>query len=84
MLVYLSVETYKKKNTVVGILLCIPCFILSGYEHSIADMFYFFSSAKIWQSDALRSVLFIILVLIGNSVGGLILPLLMKAAEDKK
>ena len=83
MLVYLSVDIYKKKNSVIGILICIPAFILSGYEHSIADMFYFFSSTQIWKSQALESVVFIAIVLAGNSLGGLILPLLMKAAGEK-
>lgn len=32
-LMYLAVSTYKEKNTVLGILFCVPVFILSGFEH---------------------------------------------------
>lgn len=78
MLVYLSVEIYKKKNTPLGIILCIPSFILSGYEHSIADMFYY-AASDFNAAELGKSLLFLILVVIGNSIGGLIIPLLMKA-----
>ena len=74
-LMYLAVSTYKEKNTVAGILLCVPVFILSGFEHSIADMFYFGASG-IWS---VRIALFQIAVIIGNSAGGMILPLLSEA-----
>lgn len=78
MLVYLSVEIYKKKNTPLGIILCIPTFIMSGYEHSIADMFYY-AASDCGAEKILPSLLFILLVIAGNSVGGLVIPLLMKA-----
>ena len=73
-LMYTAVETYKKRDTIAGIVFCIPVFILSGFEHSIADMFYFtlagnFSFDAIW---------FIILVIIGNSLGGMFIPLIKK------
>lgn len=71
-LVYLSVDIYRNNQTTMGILLCIPAFILSGYEHSIADMFYF-SAAGIcnWET-----VLYIFMILLGNSLGGLLIPVL--------
>ena len=43
-LMYLAVSIYRDKKTVVGILFCIPVFILAGFEHSVADMFYFAAS----------------------------------------
>ena len=72
MLMYLAVNTYREKNTLAGILFCIPTFILSGFEHSIADMFYFAASGIV----SLRAFGFIALVVIGNSVGGMLLPVL--------
>ena len=71
-LMYLAVSIYKEKNTALGIVFCVPAFILAGFEHSIADMFYFGASG-IWSVDA---VIFIITVIVGNSVGGVLLPLM--------
>ena len=76
-LIYLAVEIYKKKNDVVGILFCIPVFILSGYEHSIADMFYFAASGIV----SLRAFGFIWTVILGNSIGGLLIPVLSKIGK---
>ena len=56
-----------------GILFCIPVFILSGFEHSIADMFYFSLAGTVFQG---RSLLFLLLVVLGNSLGGLFIPCL--------
>ncbi|MDE6302466.1 MAG: formate/nitrite transporter family protein, partial [Clostridia bacterium] len=40
-LMYVAVAIYKEKKSIVGVLFAIPVFILSGFEHSIADMGYF-------------------------------------------
>lgn len=71
-LMYLAVFSYREKNTVVGILFCVPAFIVSGFEHSIADIFYFAASGHF----SLRATLFIFVVLLGNSAGALLLPAL--------
>lgn len=73
-LMFLAVEIFKKYKTPIGILFCIPVFILSGFEHSIADMFYF-GVSSIWDYKIL---LFILFVVLGNTVGGMLLPLLSK------
>ncbi len=71
-LVFLAVDIYRNHRTPLGIVFCIPAFILSGYEHSIADMFYFAASG-IASGQAL---LFIWIVILGNSLGGLLIPAL--------
>lgn len=71
-LMYLAVSTYRDNKTPLGILFCIPVFILSGFEHSIADIFYFGASGII----SLKAFVFIWLVIAGNSIGGMLLPLL--------
>lgn len=76
-LMYTAVYCYKSKGTVAAILFCVPVFILSGFEHSIADMFYFFAA----MSYTPRSILFIITVILGNSVGGLLLPILTETGK---
>jgi formate/nitrite transporter FocA (FNT family) len=84
MLVYLSVEIYRRHKTPLGVILCIPTFILSGYEHSIADIFYFSASSDVWTDAPGYSLLFLLLVLVGNSLGGMLLPLLIRASEGRK
>ena len=58
-----------------GILYGIPLFILSGFEHSIADMFYF-SASDAFVRDTGAAALFLLTVIAGNAVGGVLLPLL--------
>ena len=50
----------------------VAVFILCGFEHSIADMYYFAASGIV----SLRAFGFIWLVIIGNSLGGMLLPVL--------
>ena len=71
-LMYIAVETYKSgiKHRVppcLGILLCVPTFILCGFEHSVADMFYLSASGYLRQS-----VTHLAIVSIGNATGALI------------
>lgn len=56
-----------------------PVFILSGFEHSIADMFYFGASGIF----SLSAALFMLAVVIGNSLGGMLLPALTLIGGQK-
>lgn len=71
-LMYTAVEIYRSKGTSVGIFICIPVFILSGFEHSVADMFYFSLSSL----SPARVPVFIILAVLGNAAGSAALRLL--------
>jgi len=79
-LMYVAVTIYKENNTTIGIIFAIPAFILSGFEHSIADMGYF-AIANIFSLEVLG---FICTVLLGNALGAFILPLLRLAKKEKK
>ncbi len=79
-LMYLAVSTYRDNKTPLGILFCVPVFILSGFEHSIADMAYF-ATAREFSPAAL---LFLLLVLVGNAVGGMFLPALRLLTAPRK
>ena len=79
-LMYLAVSIYKEKNSVLGVLFCVPVFILCGFEHSIADMFYFGASG-IFNA---KIITFELAAVLGNTVGGLILPLLSKLSAENK
>ena len=70
LLMYFAVDTYKTKGTPLGVFIAVPVFIMAGFEHSIADMFYF-SSAMMWNLD---SAVFILTVLLGNLIGCCLLP----------
>ena len=71
-LMYMAVSTYREKGTLAGIFFCVPVFILSGFEHSIANMFYFGASGII----NMDSVIYLAVVIAGNSVGGMAMPIL--------
>ena len=71
-LMYIAVEIFRSKKTPIGVLFGIPVFILAGFEHSIADMFYFGASG-IFDG---KIALFELAAVLGNSVGSVILPLL--------
>ncbi|MBQ7688771.1 MAG: formate/nitrite transporter family protein [Clostridia bacterium] len=73
-LMYLAVSIYRDKQKIVGILFCIPVFILSGFEHSIADIFYFAASGVV----SLQAFGFIWTVILGNTLGAMLLPLLQR------
>ena len=64
-LMYLAVDVYKTKNTLLGVFGCVPGFILAGFEHSIADMFYIVRGG-IFTTEV---VVFLLVVIIGNAVG---------------
>ncbi len=71
-LMYLAVSIFKENKSISGIFFCVPVFILSGFEHSIANMFYFAASDIV----SLEAFGYLWLVILGNSIGGLLMPTL--------
>ena len=73
--IYIGVEGYKSVPHEVGKYLAlffgVMVFILSGYEHCVANMFYF-SLAGVWN---MRAVVCLLVMTAGNAVGGVIFPL---------
>lgn len=78
-LMYAAVWIFREKHTIAGILFCVPVFILAGFEHSIADLFYFFL-AGLFSGKA---ALFLLLAVVGNTLGGLLIPLLRRLAGER-
>lgn len=64
-MMYLAVDNYRKSKSWLFVIMPIVIFILSGFEHSIANMFYL-SLADAWGVDALRIT---IIAIVGNAVG---------------
>jgi formate/nitrite transporter FocA (FNT family) len=71
-LMYLAVSIYRDKQSISGIFFCVPVFILSGFEHSIANMFYFATANIV----SLKAFIYLWIVIVGNALGGMLLPAL--------
>lgn len=76
LLIYVCVEIWKRHKKLIGIVFCVPAFILCGFEHSIADMFYFFNG----RSFSVPSLLFILIVVAGNAFGAVFFHSLLTLA----
>ncbi|MBO5686842.1 MAG: formate/nitrite transporter family protein [Alistipes sp.] len=68
-MMYLAVDSFRKSKSWLFVVMPIVIFILSGFEHSIANMFYL-SLAGEWGVDALRITA---IALVGNAVGSWLL-----------
>lgn len=75
LLMYIAVDNFKTSTNgkYLGILLCVPAFILAGFEHCVADMFYASVGGTLAQLPAI--VAFIALVTLGNALGAFLIPL---------
>ena len=69
-LMFIAADYYKTRKKYLATFICVPVFILAGFEHSIADMFYFCAGGQF----TLGALAFIIVVILGNAVGGIIIP----------
>lgn len=75
-LMYAAVKIYKEKKTFLGILFCIPVFILCGFEHSIADMFY-----AAMAGNVIDMILPILIITLGNAIGGNLIPVILRLTK---
>ena len=82
-LMFIAVDGFKNNahevGKYVGIFLGVTVFILCGFEHCVANMFYF-SVANMWSA---KTVLYLLVMSVGNACGGVLIPLcrgLMKKA----
>jgi len=84
-LMFLAVDTYKKHHkdypilAYIAVILGVVVFILAGFEHSIADMFYAVMAGKVAES-----LVPILIITLGNAVGGNLIPVIQRLAENKK
>ena len=73
-LMYVAVDGFKEKGNPLILFLCVSVFILSGFEHCVANMFYF-AMAGAWSA---KTVLYLLIMTLGNSVGGMLIPAIKK------
>lgn len=77
-LVYLAVECFKRVPSIPGkllmVLLSIGAMVLLGFNHSIANAFYFgYCQITVYGFDALNATLSVLVALLGNAIGSLLL-----------
>ena len=65
-LMELAVWSYREKGTVLGVLFCVPAFIMSGFYHSVADAFYYIAA---YDRLDLWALWIYPLTVIGNFIG---------------
>ena len=64
-MVYLAIDNYNKNRNIAFIIAPVMIFILSGFEHSVANMFYFhLAGAYSWKALG-----YLLVMVIGNGVG---------------
>lgn len=80
-LMYLAVDNYKKSRSWFFVILPVVIFILSGFEHCVANMF-FFTLADVWQSW--QAVMYVSLMIAGNAIGSWIFTLSPLMPEQKE
>lgn len=82
-LMYIAVDGHKKLENplgkYLGIFLGVAVFILCSFEHSIANMYYF-SVAGIFTAKMFG---YLGLMILGNAVGGVFIPLVYKIINKK-
>ena len=75
-LMYIAVDGFRNNQheigKYIGLFLCVAGFILAGFEHCIANMFYF-GMAQVWS---VHTVIWLLAMTAGNIVGGLMIPIL--------
>ena len=73
-LMYFAVNSYKELKDVgryIAIFLGVIVFILCGFEHCVANMYYF----SVSSSWCLNDFLYLLIMILGNSLGGMLIPL---------
>lgn len=83
-MIYIGVESYRSNphpvGKYLGILLGIMVFILSGFEHCVANMFYF-SVANAWS---LTAVGYLLVMTVGNLVGAVLPEAVKKLCSEQE
>ena len=83
MLIFVAVDGFRNNPHELGKYLSlffgVMVFILTGTEHCVADMFYFWMAGA-WSAKA---ILCVVVISLGNAVGGVLLPLLRSFTKQE-
>lgn len=83
MCMYIAVQAFKTQTGTIRcvyVILPVMVFILCGFEHCIANMFYF----ALAESFSLKTLGYLAVMTVGNSIGGLTIPFFTRIAESNK
>lgn len=83
MCMYIAVQAFKTQTGTIRcvyVILPVMVFILCGFEHCIANMFYF----ALAGSFSLKTLGYLAVMTVGNSIGGLTIPFFTRIAESNK
>ena len=79
--IFIAVNGYAKSKYQMGkylsLIFGVTCFIVCGTEHSIADMYYWAVSGRLYTNFG-KSILCLLVITLGNSVGGFFFPVVEK------
>lgn len=81
-LMYIAVATFKRKPDILGaiaVVMCVSVFILSGFEHCVANMFYFALGTPFKEY-----IVPLLVMTAGNSVGAIALHQLIRFGEKER
>lgn len=77
-LVFIAVDGFKNNEHELGkyisVFFGVMVFILCGFEHCVANMYYF-SMAGVWS---FKTLLYVLVMTLGNSCGGILIPLIRR------
>ena len=83
MLMFIAVDCFRNVQgstlRCIGVFVPVKVFILSGFEHVIANMFYF-SLSGTWSAHCFVAVL---VMTLGNAVGGMLIPIYLKVFKQR-
>ena len=83
MLMFIAVDCFRNVQgstlRFIGVFVPVMVFILSGFEHVIANMFYF-SLSGTWSAHCFVAVL---VMTFGNAVGGMLIPIYLKVFKQR-
>lgn len=83
-IMYIAVNNYKKQKDIIGkymtIFMGVMAFILCGFEHCVANMFYF-SIAGVYS---FKMFYYLLVMILGNSIGSFIIAYYDLKLKDKK
>lgn len=84
-LMFLAVDTYKKHHkdypllAYIAVILGVVVFILAGFEHCIADMFYAVMAGKVTEF-----LVPLFIITLGNAIGGNLIPLILRVTKKQQ
>lgn len=77
MCIYIAVEGYKQSKSLIPVILGVIVFIVGGFEHCVADMFYIGAAGL-----TMESLQFLVICILGNALGSLVLRFLQVKLLD--